>query len=83
MSVTIEVRIPDDLIPLLERKARGAGLDREQYVRSLVSLDLTGPRRLDEVLSGFRDQVAASGMSDADLADLFRSAREDSSTSQR
>ena len=42
MSVTIEVQLPDDLIPLLEHKARGAGLDREQYLRSIVSRDLTG-----------------------------------------
>ena len=42
MSVTIEVQLPDDLIPLLERKARGAGLDREQYLGSIVSRDLTG-----------------------------------------
>lgn len=75
MSVTIEVPIPDDLVPLLEQKARGAGLDPDAYVRAIVSRDLTGPRRLDEVLSAFRAQVAASGISDAELSDLFSAAR--------
>ena len=77
MSVTIEVHLPDDLIPLLERTARGAGLDREQYLRSIVSRDLTGPGRLEEVLSAFRNQVSASGMPDAELSDLFSAARAD------
>jgi hypothetical protein len=57
MSMTVEVPIPDDLIPRLEQKARSAGLDREQYVRALVSRDLAGPRAFDEILGGFREEV--------------------------
>lgn len=79
MSVTVEVRLPDDLIPLLEQRARGAGLDREQYLRSIVSRDLMGSMRLVEILSGFRNQVSASGMSDTELTDLFNAARTDAS----
>ncbi len=71
MSVTIEVQLPDDLIPLLDQRARGAGLDREQYVRSIVSRDLVGPRRLDDILGAFRHQVSESGHSDQELFDLF------------
>jgi hypothetical protein len=78
MSVTIQVPIPDDLLVLLEQKARGAGLDREQYVSAIVSRDLAGLRRLDEVLSSFRGQVASSGLSDSELADLFSAARSES-----
>ena len=81
MSVTIEVPIPDELIPLLEQKARSAGLPRDEYIRALVSRDLKAPRRLDEVLKDFRSEVAASGMSDAELADLFKDARDDSRAS--
>ena len=77
MSVTIEVQLPDDLIPLLEQKARGAGLDRGQYLRSIVSRDLSGPKRLDEVLNAFREQVSASGMADTELYGLFSAARAD------
>jgi hypothetical protein len=40
MSVTIEVPIPDELLPILERKAQSAGLNREEYVTALVSRDL-------------------------------------------
>ena len=78
MSMTIEVPIPDDLIPRLEQKARSAGLDREQYVRALVSRDLAGPRTFDEILGGFRKEVSASGTTDPELDQLFESARQDS-----
>lgn len=77
-SMTVEVPIPDDLIPRLEQKARSAGLDREQYVRALVSRDLAGPRTFDEILGGFREEVAASGIADSELDQLFESARQDS-----
>ena len=75
--MTIEVSIPDDMISRLEQKARSAGLDREQYVRALVSRELAGPRTFDEILGGFRDEVTASGISDAELEHLFDSARQD------
>ena len=71
MSMTVEVPIPDDLIPRLEQKARSAGLDREQYVRALVSRDLAGPRSFDEILGGFREEVVVSGMPDSELDELF------------
>ena len=78
MSMTIEVPIPDDLITRLDQKARSAGLDREQYVRALVSRELAGPRSFDEILGGFRGEVTASGISDSELDQLFDSARQDS-----
>ena len=34
-------------------------------------------RGLEEILSGYRRQVAASGMADAELSDLFSAARGD------
>lgn len=78
MSMTVQVPIPDDLIPRLEQKARSAGLDREQYVRAIVSRDLAGPRTFDEILGGFREEVSASGISDSELDQLFERARQDS-----
>jgi hypothetical protein len=78
MSMTVQVSIPDDLVLRLEQKARSVGLDREQYVRDLVSRDLAGPKTFDEILGGFREEVAASGMSDPELDQLFESARQDS-----
>jgi len=76
--MTIEVPIPDDLVSRLEQKARSAGLDREEYVRALVSRDLAGPKGFDEILLGFREEVAATGMSDSDLDELFETARRES-----
>lgn len=78
ISMTVQVPIPDDLILRLEQKARSVGLDREQYVRDLVSRDLAGPKTFDEILGGFREEVAASGISDPELDQLFESARQDS-----
>lgn len=49
MSVTIGVPIPDELLPILERKARSAGLKREEYVTALLSRDLSAPKALGEV----------------------------------
>ncbi|MBL8239805.1 MAG: hypothetical protein JNM66_20435 [Bryobacterales bacterium] len=77
MSVTIEDQLPDDLIPILDQRAHGAGLDREQYVRSIVSRDLTGPRLLDDILGAFRREVSESGQSDQELLDLVTAARND------
>lgn len=78
ISVTVEVPIPDDLIPRLEQRAWSAGLDRGEYIHSLVSRDLAGPRTFDEILRGFRREAAASGISDSDFDQLFDSARQDS-----
>jgi hypothetical protein len=80
MSVTIEVPIPDELLPILERKARRAGLKREEYVTALVSRDLSAPKALDEVLAAFREQVAGSGISDNELSALFAAARDETQT---
>lgn len=79
MSVTIQVPIPDELLPLLEWKARNAGVERDEYIRNLVSRDLKGPRPLDEILAEFRTDVAQSGMADTELAELFEQARRDAS----
>lgn len=75
--MTIQVSIPEDMLPQLEQKARSVGLDREQYIRALVSRDLGGPRTFDEILSGFRHEVSASGISDDELDQLFEAARQD------
>jgi len=77
MSVTIQVPIPDDLLPVLERRARGAGLEREQYVSQVLFRELKGPPALDEVLAGFRGEVAASRISDEELDELFTVARDE------
>ncbi|PYV16141.1 MAG: hypothetical protein DMG07_08385, partial [Acidobacteria bacterium] len=75
---TIEIPIPEDLLKLVDDRARNAGLKREEYIRAVLSKDVTGEPSLSEILAPFRDQVAASGISDEELARLFSGAREDS-----
>lgn len=77
MSVTIKVPIPEDLVPVLERKARSAGLKREEYVGAILSRELNAPQTLGELLAAFREQVAASDIADQDLDELFRTARDE------
>jgi len=80
MSVTIEIPIPEELIPSLEKRAKNAGLNWEQYLSQLLSRELSLPASLDDVLSRFRSEVRASGISDAELTDLFHAARNESGT---
>ncbi len=77
MSVTIEIQFPDELLPLPVQKARGAGVEPEQYLRSLVSRELSATHRLDEVLSAFLEQVTASGLWDDDLTEIFTGPRQE------
>lgn len=75
MSVVLEIAIPDELIDALEHRAQSAGLNREQYVSTLVTRELSADRTIDEILAPFRAQVAASGITDEELDELFRTAR--------
>jgi hypothetical protein len=75
---TIEVLIADDLLKLVDEKARGSGLKREDYIRAVLSREVTGVPSLSEILTPFREQVEASGATDEDLARLFSAAREES-----
>jgi hypothetical protein len=75
---TIEVPIPDNLLHLVEERARKTGLTREDYIRAVLSRELTGVPSLSEILSSFREQVEASLTTDEDLARLFAAAREES-----
>jgi hypothetical protein len=75
MGVIVTVPIPDDLLSRLEQKARKAGMDRDQYVRGIVARELEGPRPLDEILRDFRNEAAASGMSDEELLNPLHCAR--------
>jgi hypothetical protein len=59
------------------KKARTSGLKREDFIRAVLSREVTGVPSLSEILTPFRDQIAASGMSDEDLTRLFSTAREE------
>ena len=78
MTRTIEVPLPDDLLRLVDEKARSAGLKREAYIRAVLSKDVTGEPSISEILAPFRDQVLGSGLSNDDLDSMFSAAREES-----
>ncbi len=75
MAHVLEVPVPDDLLAILDVRANGAGVKREDYISNLLRRDLGGPRPLDEILAPFREQVRASGISDDELVRLFQAAR--------
>ncbi len=76
MARTIQISVSEDLLKLLDERAGRSGLDREAYVQALLSKDL-GASALSQILAPFREPVAASGISDKELAQLFAEARED------
>jgi predicted DNA binding CopG/RHH family protein len=78
MTRTIEIPLPEELLQLVDERARSTGLDRATYIRAVLSKDVAGEPSLSEVLSRFRNQVASSGINDEDLESLFREAREES-----
>jgi len=75
---TIEVPIPDELLKLVDEKARTKGLKREDFIRAVLSREVKGAPSPSEILTPFREQVEASGLTDEDLARLFSAAREES-----
>ena len=78
MTRTIELPLPDELLRLIDEKARCAGLEREAYIRAVLSKDVTGEPSISEILAPFRDQVLSSGVSDEELDRLFSEARAES-----
>ena len=77
MTRTIEVPLPEELLKLVDERARSTGLQREAYIRAVLSKDVTGEPCISEILAPFRDQVAASGISDEELDRLFAEARDE------
>jgi hypothetical protein len=77
MTRTIEIPIPDDLLRLVDARSRESGLRREDYIRAVLSRDVTGAPSFGEILKPFREEVNASGATDEDLARLFSSARDE------
>jgi hypothetical protein len=79
MTRTIELPIPDELLQLVDERARAAGLRLEAYIRSVLSREVNAELSLGGILAAFRDQVAANGVSDDELDNIFSQAREEAS----
>jgi len=78
MTRTIEIPFPEELLRRVDDKAHSSGLDRDTYIRAVLSKDVAGEPSISEILSAFRDQVTQSGVGDEELARLFPDAREES-----
>jgi len=78
MTRTIEIPLPEELLQLVDGKAHNAGLDRDTYIRAVLSREVAGEPSINEILSSFRTQVAESGITDRELDQLFSEAREES-----
>ena len=83
MTRTIEIPLPEELLKLIDEKAQITGLERDAYIRAVLSKDVTGESSLSEILASFRDQVTASGIGDEELDRLFSEARDESYRERR
>jgi len=78
MTQTIEVPLPEELLRLVDERARSAGLPRDAYIRAVLVSVVGATPTIEEILAPFRAQVADSGIGDEELAHLFSEAREES-----
>ena len=83
MSRTIEISVSDELLQVLDDRAKQSGLPVEEYASALLSRDLAGPPTMSQVLEPFRQAVAASGITDSELAQLFGEARNEAYSERR
>ena len=89
MIVTFELE-PEVQLMTIEQ-AKEAGLPLDGYVKSVVKEAIFKRQRIqqlsekpfDEILKPFRDEVETSGISDAELDDLFQQARREASQARR
>jgi hypothetical protein len=77
MTQIIEIPVSEDLLKLIDQRARSAGLARAEYIRVVLSKEAKGELSIDDILAPFRDQVSASGIKDEELDSLFAQARAD------
>ena len=75
MTRTIEIPLPEELLKLVDQKAHSTGLERDAYIRAVLSKEVTGEPSLSEILEPFREQVASSGISDVELDRFFPESR--------
>ena len=83
MTRTIEIPLPEELLRLVDEKAHSTGLERDDYIRAVLSKEVAGEPSISEILAPFRDQVANNGISDEGLNRLFTETREESYRERR
>ena len=83
MTRTIEIPIPDELLTLIDQRARREGVERAEYIQAVLSREMKTDASVSEILAPFRAEVAASGITDEELNGLFEEAREESFNARR
>lgn len=78
MTRTIEIPLPEELLRLVDEKAHSTGLERDAYIRAVLSKEVAGEPSISDILAPFRDLVASSGINDEELDRLFSESREES-----
>lgn len=79
----LTIELPKDVEKKLAERAARSGKTAEVVARELIEQAVRGERTLDEILRPFRDEVAASGISDAELDQLFDEARDEAHAARK
>lgn len=89
MKVVLELE--PDVEMTAAKQAQAEGLSLVRYVEILLKeavlkrqrVEQLSEKPFDEMLKPFRDEVEASGVSEDELADLFRQARQEATRARR
>ncbi len=76
MTITIDIA-PEKEKKLVERAKSSGQSDVAEYVQNLIDRDLELSPSLRELFAPVRDDIKASGMSDAELDGLLEESREE------
>lgn len=91
LSMTVLLELEPEVEITAVEQAEAEGLPLAKYVETVVKETVLKRRRVerlaeksfDEILKPFRDDVEAGGLSDNDLDNLFRQARNEASKVRR
>jgi hypothetical protein len=81
--MVINVHVSDRTVQMLAEQAARRGQSVESYAAELIRNGVIGSRTFSEILAPFREQIARSGISEAELDDLFEAARNDAHASKQ
>jgi plasmid stability protein len=74
--MTLTLTLPPETEKKLRERAAHTGQEVVALARELIERGLVAAPTIDEILAPFRQDVAASGLSDAELDTLFEEERE-------
>jgi hypothetical protein len=75
--MTITITLPPETEQKLLDRAAHTGQDAASLARDLIERGLDAVPTIDDILTPFRREVAASGLSDAELDALFEEQRQE------